>query len=302
MAIEFEKSSVFSVSGQIKTMNESFFLGKQLCEDLPKEGLTHVLVFSDGHLINGSDLVRGIDSVLPSKVSLTGGLAGDADRFSQTLVGLNQDAQPGVVVLVGLYGNNLVIGHGSKGGWDSFGPEREITRSEGNVLYELDNQSALELYKRYLGPQAEQLPGSALLFPLSIRYEKDGIAVVRTILSVDENKQSMTFAGDMPTGATAQLMKANFDRLIDGASLAAENGLRPFNETEPELALLISCVGRKLILAQRIDEEVEAVAETLKGEPVLTGFYSYGEIAPFYGAIKCELHNQTMTITTFSER
>ena len=70
----------------------------------------------------------------------------------------------------------------------------------------------------------------------------------------------------------------------------------------PDLALLISCVGRKLILKQRIEEEVDGVREALGATTKLTGFYSYGEISPFTPGAKCELHNQTMTITTFLER
>ena len=177
-----------------------------------------------------------------------------------------------------------------------------ITRAEGNVLYELDGQSALSLYKKYLGDLAAELPGSALLFPLSIRTEDGGTSVVRTILSVNDADESMTFAGDMPVGAYARLMKANFDRLIDGASLAANESQETIGTPGPDLAVLISCVGRKVVLGQRTEEEVESVREVLGERTAIAGFYSYGEISPFTASTRCELHNQTMTITTFSER
>jgi hypothetical protein len=195
----------------------------------------------------------------------------------------------------------LRVGYGSLGGWDPFGPERLITRSKGNVLYELDGHSALELYKKYLGEHAQGLPATGLLFPLSLRVKAGETGVVRTILSVNEQEQSMTFAGDVPEGAYARLMKANFDRLIDGAIGAAKTSYQAIGSTSPDLAVLISCVGRKLILKQRIEEEVEGVRDILGERTVLTGFYSYGEISPFAPGAKCELHNQTMTITTFSE-
>jgi hypothetical protein len=195
----------------------------------------------------------------------------------------------------------LKVGYGSLGGWDPFGPERLITRSKGNVLYELDGQSALALYKTYLGEHAQGLPSTGLLFPLSIRTREGQSGVVRTILGVNETDQSMTFAGDMPEGAYARLMKANFDRLIDGAHGAAQASYEVVGSMTPDLALLISCVGRKLVLKQRIEEEVESVREVLGETAALAGFYSYGEISPFTPSAKCELHNQTMTITTFSE-
>jgi len=192
------------------------------------------------------------------------------------------------------------VGYGSRGGWDPFGPERVVTRSRGNVLYEVDGRSALALYKTYLGTHARDLPASGLLFPLSLRT-RGGSGVVRTILAVDEAAQSMTFAGDVPEGAYVRLMKANFDRLIDGAVSAARTSYEAIGSVVPDLAILISCVGRKLVLKQRVEEEVEGVRDIMGAAP-LTGFYSYGEISPFTPSARCELHNQTMTITTLSER
>jgi hypothetical protein len=208
----------------------------------------------------------------------------------------------GAVIAVGFYGERLRIGYASLGGWDPFGPERRITRSAGNVLYELDGRSALALYKLYLGDHAAKLPASGLLFPLSVRETAGAPGVVRTILAVDEETSTLTFAGDMPQGALAQLMKANFDRLIDGAVGAARTSYEAVGGSSPDLALLISCVGRKMVLKQRVEEEVEGVRDVLGERTVLAGFYSYGEISPFTPDARCELHNQTMTITTFAER
>jgi hypothetical protein len=230
-------------------------------------------------------------------VAVTGGLSGDGGRFEETLVLADGVPRNGAVTAVGFYGSRLQVGYGSLGGWDPFGPERVITRSEGNVLYELDHKSALALYKDYLGDYAKDLPASGLLFPLTIWGEGGDRPLVRTILAVDEEQQSMTFAGDLPQRWHARLMKANFDRLIDGAMGAAKT----CQDDEAELAILISCVGRKMILKQRVEEEVEAVRDTLGPRPALTGFYSYGELAPFIRDTRCELHNQTMTVTSLRE-
>jgi hypothetical protein len=276
--------------------------GERLAQALPIDGLVHVFVLSDGLHVNGSELVAGLTQGLPADVSITGGLSGDGDRFEETFVVLGGSPKPGAVGVLGFYGTALKVGYASLGGWDAFGPERLITKSEGNVLYELDGKSALQLYKTYLGEHAAGLPATGLLFPLSVRVNGDDVPVVRTILGIDEEAQSMTFAGDVPTGAYARLMKANFDRLIDGAVGAAKATYETVGSSSPELAILISCVGRKLVLKQRVEEEVEGVREVLGDRPVLAGFYSYGEISPFTPSAKCELHNQTMTITTFSER
>lgn len=263
--------------------------------------LAHVLVLSDGLKVNGSKLVQGLVETLPAGVTVTGGLAGDGAAFGETLVWTGGLAASGGVAAVGFYGTRLRVGFGSRGGWDPFGPERMITRAEGNVLFEFDGQSALGLYKRYLGEHASGLPATGLLFPLSVRASSEDQPVVRTILSTDEARQSMTFAGDIPEGGYARLMKANFDRLIDGAAGAARTACLPPASQAPELAVLISCVGRRLVLKQRVEEEVEGVREITGPGTVLAGFYSYGEISPFTAGACCELHNQTMTITTFAE-
>ncbi|MBP0016906.1 MAG: FIST C-terminal domain-containing protein [Cyanobacteria bacterium SBLK] len=300
-AIEFERSQIKSTCAIVREAGNSFEVGQKLARSLAPEGLVHVFLLSEGIKINGSDLVRGITQNLPEGVTVTGGLSGDGANFQETSVLWNDRPQSDAVVALGLYGGHLKVGYGSWGGWDPFGPERIVTHSEGNVLYKLDGKLALGLYKQYLGEFADELPASGLLFPLSLRIESKDTPVVRTILSVDEAQQTMTFAGDVPEGGTVRLMKANFDRLVDGAIEAAEKSYAANGSVEPELAILISCVGRKLVLKQRIEEEVEGVREVLGENAVLTGFYSYGEICPFEEGVRCELHNQTMTITTLRE-
>ena len=302
-AVAFESSSARAVDLDLAEVSDSHEAGKRLALELPQEGLVHVLVIADGTLVNGSALVRGLNDHLPGGVQVTGGLAGDGERFEETLVFAGHEPRVGLVAAIGLYGEHLRVGFGSLGGWDPFGPDRLITRSEGNVLFELDGKSALGLYKTYLGEYARELPASALLFPLALRREgQRHRPVVRTILSVDDEAESMTFAGDMPQGEYARFMKANFERLIDGATLAAKTSYETLGAETPDLALLISCVGRRMVLKQRTEEEVESVREVLGPGAVLAGFYSYGEISPFTPAARCELHNQTMTITTLSER
>jgi hypothetical protein len=247
-AIEFEKTETKVIFANIKSCTDSLSLGKKLTALLPTEGLKYIMVISDGNVINGTELVEGISKSNKNNVLITGGLAGDGDRFESTLVGVDENIDDGNVALVGFYGESIQIGHGSLGGWDEFGHERTITKSDKNVLFELDGKNALELYKEYLGAYAEELPSSALLFPLSIKTEGKE-SKVRTILSIDEENQSMTFAGNMPEGSNVRLMKANFDKLINAASSAANFAIQNL-DNKPQLALMISCVGRKLILNQ----------------------------------------------------
>lgn len=301
-AVFFEKSKIEIAKENIYSMEDSFEVGEKLAAKLDKQGLVHIMILSEGLNINGTELTNGLNSQLKDRIPVTGGLAGDQDLFSETAIVHNQGGEKNLVVAIGFYGASLQIGYGSMGGWDSFGVDREVTRSKGNILFELDGQPALELYKRYLGDHAANLPASALLFPLSFRIKNSETPLVRTILGVNEADGSMVFAGDIPQGEYVRLMKANADRLIDGANGAAEMAATSFQQTDTELAVLISCVGRKLVLKQRVEEELEIIREVIGNTTAVTGFYSYGEICPLHAFEQhCELHNQTMTITLFKE-
>jgi hypothetical protein len=300
-ACNFEHTNHRIINVKVSDFADSFACGKAILDSLKGKDLSHILVFSDGIQVNGDDLLAGINEELDPTIVVTGGLAADGGQFTRTLVGVNANPQSGQIAAIGFYSTRLKITHGSRGGWNPFGPIRTVTNSKNNILYSLDGQKALDIYKRYLGDKAAELPGSALLFPLCI-LDKDNVKsqLVRTILAVNDDEGSMTFAGNIPEGAQVQFMMANIDRLIDGAADAAEDSANPTGQ-HPDLVLMVSCVGRKIVLDQRIDEEVESVIHAFGKQPVYTGFYSNGEISPLADSVNCSLHNQTMTITTYRE-
>lgn len=299
-SIQLEKSNIKVTEIDIIYNSDIKSLGTIIERDLFSDDLKSILIISEGSFINGTELINELILKTKGVIPIFGGLAGDDCNFKRTIVGLNNDATPGKIVAVGFYGDSLHFGFGSGGGWSDFGPEREVTQSDKNVLYRIGDRSALELYKEYLGNFADELPGSSLYFPLSMKENKDAVPVVRTILSIDEENKSMTFAGNIPLGSTVRLMKGNMDKLIDASYNAA---MQIYNKQshEPELSLLVSCVGRKIVLGNRIEEEIEVVKEVFGDKLLICGFYSYGEISPTLNGVACELHNQTMTLTTISE-
>ena len=300
-AIEFEKTKIQCLKTNIHQHENSYEAGKYLAKKLPSTNLQGIFIISDGTLVDGGEFTRGLNENCKHPVPITGGLAGDAARFQKTLTGLNEIPAQGNIIAVGFYGSHLLIGHGSLGGWDEFGYEREITKSNKNILYELDGKNALELYKNYLGDYVNELPGSALLFPLSIREKNSDKYLIRTILAVDNENQSMVFAGNIPQGCKARLMRANINKLIEASAIAAKNSIEVMGLVKPQLTIMISCVGRKIILDSRTGEEVESAMSIIGEDVPISGFYSYGGISPFAAGLPCELHNQTMTITTFAE-
>jgi hypothetical protein len=298
----FEHTRLRRASTAIADAGDSFLAGTALAAQLAGPDLIAVFVLSDGLNVNGTPLVDGLSSHLPAGVKITGGLAGDGSRFHRTWVLDDGIPQAHRIVAVGFYGRRLQVGQGCDGGWSDFGPERRITRASGNVLYELDGKPALDLYKSYLGDLAQGLPGTALLFPLAVRSEADrGDTLVRTILGVDEEKRSLTFAGDIPEVGVARLMRASTDKLIVSAGQAARHAAEEAAGAQPALVVSISCVGRRLVLGERTDEEVETVSDHAPAHSGHVGFYSYGEIAPALRGGTSELHNQTMTVTVLAE-
>lgn len=304
VALHFQATRVKGASRPIEDQGRSFSVGEEIGRALAAPDLAGMFVLADGLGVNGSALVAGVTSVAGS-VPLTGGLAGDGVDFGQTLAGLDAPPTRNTVAAVGFYGSAIKIGHGSAGGWDVFGPKRQITRSHGNVLIDLDGHPALDLYVRYIGDEeVKKLPASALLFPLRV-YDPahPEHAVVRSVLAVDQEKKTLTFAGDVPEGWTAQLMRGSFYHLTEGAALAAQqsrDGLTTYRDRDG-LAILISCIGRRMLMGQRTVDEIEAASEILGPHLQKIGFYSYGEIAPHGVSGVCVLHNQTMTITTITE-
>ena len=301
VALGFDATPLALARTTVGDISASRAGGAALGRALAAYDLAGVFVLADGLGIDGGELVAGLTAEIGRAVPVTGGLAGDGPRFARTLVGADAAPQERTAGAVGFYGRAIRIGHGCAGGWDVFGPLRRVTRSAGNMLLELDGEPALDLYRRYLGDdEATALPAAALRFPLRIfDPDRPETAVVRTVFGVDHAARGLTISSHVPQGWVAQLMRGNFDRLAAGAGEAARDAATPAGADG--VAVLVSCIGRRLLMGQRITDEIEAVEAEIDPRLARLGFYSYGEIAPHAVAGPCELHNQTMTITTLTE-
>jgi hypothetical protein len=282
-AIQFRDPALAVAATTRANSRDSRAAGQRLGTQLASHHPHTIIVFGQGVAINGSALIAGIADVVGPDVAISGGLAGDAGAFRRTLVmttgGVSDDA-----------------------GWHSFGPERLVTHADGNLLHAIDGEPALDLYKRYLGDYAARLPSSGLLFPFALLGDEYGsVGLIRTILGVNEETRSLVMAGDIQTDARVRLMHARADQLIDGAETAAEQAFDDAPVDGDALSLMVSCVGRRLVLGERADEEIEAVSHVMGGKDAVAGFYSYGEIAPAERGNVCLLHNQTMTISRWVE-
>ena len=301
-AVGFERAHVEQASTTLSGMADSHAAGERLASALPQDGLRAILLFGQGLAINGSAVILGMKEVVGADIPINGGLAGDGGEFAQTWVLDDQGLSTDRLVCLGLYGDSLRFTQGSFGGWTPFGPARKVTRCENNVLYALDGEPALAVYKRYLGEHAKGLPASGLLFPFAmLGSDQSEWGLIRTILGVNEQDGSLTLAGDIDPDGYLKLMHASTDALVDGAQAAAKAAFDGHGAHDEGLALMVSCVGRKLVMGGRVDEEVETVAQVFGGIITMAGFYAYGEIGPYGNDDQTRLHNQTMTVSYITE-
>lgn len=301
LCVDFATTTVRAEAVAVENPAKSMEVGRQLACRLVAEDLKHVLVLSDGLAVDGAALAKGLAAILPSSVQATGGLAGDGVRFGKTLIGLGANFAPKQVVAIGLYGAKLRSSFQLAGGWAAFGPYLEITEATNNRLLRIADEPALDVYRRYLGARAEGLPATGLSFPLQLVPDIDSDdGVMRSILGIDEKELSLQLAGTVQKGHYVRISRAGTDELIERCSEAAP--LAPSQANGKNcLALLVSCVGRRLVMGDRTTEEIEAIARHFGDNVATIGFYSYGELGPVNRNCRCALHNQTMTISLLHE-
>lgn len=299
VAISLEHSSIKVASINLKEVENSYEAGKKLVTQFSSSNLQHVLVSCDGWLVDGSELIEGMYKDLSSNVTISGGMAGDGANFSHTLVGLNHKIEQGNIVAAAFYGNKLKVGYGNHGGWDVYGPRMLVTKCNGRIIEEINHKAALPLYKTYIGSDSEGLPGTALKYPLGLIKKGKTTPLVRTIFNVDEINQTIITGSKIAVGSEICFIRAEFDNIIKGVEQAAESAVS-LTDGPVELALIVSCIGRKLLFGQDIQEEIEICKKKLGRQTPVIGYYSNGEISTTDRKY-AELHHQMVTITTFSE-
>ena len=299
-AISFDNSIIKTVRIRKGEMRSGREIGETLASRFDHSGLVHIMIFADGMSVNGAEMVTAMWESLPYGVAVTGGLATGGIDSTKTRVFCRGDFDGRTIAAaVGFYGDRLKVGYGSRSGWSPFGPPMVVTRSEGNVIYELDGRPALDVYKKYLGDMAAGLPASGSLIPLSLREENADSESTVSAIAVDHEIGAVAFSGAAPEGSVARLMKASPESLVDAAEEAARESVAVFGP--PDFALLAGGVGRRAVLKHRTEEEIEAAGAVFGERAALAGFYSCGEISPASRFSRYEVKSQTMSVTTFTE-
>jgi hypothetical protein len=299
-AIRFESTKVKAAFRRLEAGADARAAGRALAAELKGEGLKAVFALADAFSFNGSDLVNGLSSALPPDVVLSGGMAGDDGALGRaTRAGLDCNPCDGGVVAIGFYGSALRVSNGVAGGWEPLGPSRRITRAQGQVCYELDGQPALDVYEAFVGNAGTT---ARLRHPFCIKPSADSEQdVIWEVVGVDRENKGLVFIDAVPEGSWAQVMRGADENLVKGAAEAARIATADGSGSGADsLGLVVSCIGRKWVMGQRVGDETEAVQETTDAAPTI-GFFSYGEVAPHAKTGVCTLHHASISVTMLSE-
>lgn len=301
MVIQFDHTQLKLVSTPVN-FETSLQAGKNLAEALAAPDLKNIVLLTEGLDVDGSELIKELDQALKSKninAAIVGGMAGDGHRFVNTFVINDTSSKTHQAVALGLYGEKVKMFSGTGTGWAPFGPLRYVTKAQRNTVFEIDGVPALKLYKEYLKEDALNLPVSGVLFPLGISWGENE-NIVRSVARIDEANNALIFASKIPEKTQVQLMHSNVMKLINAAEQALDNCTLDFSNGKATAALIISCIGRRMIMGQKTEDEIDIIKERLPNHTEICGFYSYGEYSPT-ASKRNELHNQTMTLIIFQE-
>jgi hypothetical protein len=261
----------------------------------------HVQIFTDGLTENGCAILRGLRSELGDEVPISGGAAGDGGKFRQTFQFIGTKVLSDAIVGIGFSGE-FKLGAGVRSGWSAIGTAKKVTRATGNVVYELNGQPALEVYERFLGKHAADLPSVGVEYPfgfLDATGECGDVDqyILRATMSVNRDQGSIVFAGEIPEGTTVRLTCGDYGSIIEAAEEAATQALIELGTGSPSMIFFYSCMARKIVLGRRTHEEVDRIRSVFGPKVPMIGFYSYGEYCRQRCGGPSLFHNETATVT-----
>jgi len=252
------------------------------------------LIAVSGLTANGQEVVEGVLETAGQNTFMFGGLAGDDAHFIETFV-FNHDLinKNGAVAIA--FDTDLVKLRGlATSGWVSIGSDKVVTKAIGNVVYTIDNEPALKVYKEHLNISDDDLPEIGIEYPLLVK--KDNREVLRAVTGIDKEQQSLVFAGTVPQDAIVTFSTSPGFEIIEHTIKDIKQFFK--DSDKADLMLLFSCMSRHRALGPVITEEI-AEASHQAGLPI-TGFFTYGEIGN-NGPARCDFYNETFTLAVISE-
>jgi hypothetical protein len=267
------------------------------------------IIFSDGLMQEGSNLIYGLQERLGKSFPLVGASASDNLRFLKTYLYFNQEVFSNAACGI-LWGGKLNFGLGIKHGWKPLGKPRHITKSSGNIVYEIDDTIAAKIYEEYLACDLtklrKELKYISIFYPIGIYLAGEEEYLLRNILSIGDDG-SLTFQGDVPQDSLIRLMIGTKESCLAATQQAVDEAKKGLSVQvmglkkgrEKNFALVFDSISRYILLRKDADKELRIIKEGLGKDTPIIGIYTYGEQAPLRAISyqgRAYFHNQTITI------
>ena len=289
-------------------------LGEKITHDIKMDKAKSLILFPDGMGGDGVSLLKGLQSVLGADFEMVGGFLGDDGRFKETFQFYNGKCYRGDLVTALMISgeDQFVTSTGVRSGFESIGGRIYCTKANKNVVEKFEDVRALDFYKDLLGEErSKRLPEICLEYPFGLIDSKATIGEheyfqLRCGLQVNEKEGSITLAGSIPEGSAITLTTASRADIINGARQAAIQAQEGLMGALPQLVLMFSCIGRKLVLGRRTSEEIDIVKQVFGENVPIIGFYTYGEIGPLDKNQKelqaARFHNETVVLWVLGKK
>ena len=258
----------------------------------------------DGKMVDGEAIIRSMEKELGNEFNLFGGMAGDDMTFTGTHVFTNnQSTGYGMAALV-LDGDKVDLHGMAISGWKPIGVTKTVTKSEGNTIFTIDNQPALDLYMRYLGSNVKDNDDQLVFFEnLGNQYpfqiEREGREpLMCNPIGFDKENKALICESNIQQGATFRFSTPpDFDIMETIVNEATE--LKNKHHTDADALLIFSCAGRLAALGPLAQQENEGLAQVW--DSPMAGFYSYGEYGRGVNG-KHEFHSTTNSWVALKEK
>ena len=295
-ANDFVESTVLSFSlfenTKIETYSTEFYktssdTATHIISKFPKNRTPKVVIsFIDSLNMNGEEYINEFYKY-DKNLTISGGLAGDNGEFKNTIVFTQDGVIKSGAVAVLLFNECLEVVTQASFGWESIGKTMTITKSDKNIVYEIDGIKTFDIYAKYLGIDiAKELPKVGVEFPLIIKRGK--LSIPRAVLKIGENG-SLIFAGNLHIGDKVKFGYGDIYSII--------NYSNKMKVKQSESIFIYSCMARKSLMKDNIRLELIPLSAITN----VSGFFTYGEFYSSRGNMSHELLNETMTILSLKE-
>ena len=262
------------------------------------------VILSASHIETaGEGVMEGMIDAMGADATIVGGIAGDDLMLSGGFVFTNNKfSHRGIMALFIDQDKISVLGY-AVSGWKAVGTPKRITKSEGNLVYSIDDQPALDMVVKFIGLKVNTEDANDLFKEIGLSYpmqiEKDkGAPTMIPFIMYNPATKAILCGGNIPQGSVMRFsLPPDFDvidSVIDSARLVKASSL-----PEVDAMIVFSCIGRLTSLGPLAADEINGLKDVWNVP--LAGYFSYGEFGRVDGG-NLDFHGSTCSWVVLKEK